>query len=679
MKLIRSGAALIVLTTGGLLAQPSKPEQKPDKAAAYYHFTLAHYYAESLAQNGNRSDTLNKAIENYKLAIKADPTATFLSEELSDLYIQSGRLREAVSDAEEALKVNPRDLGARRILARLYTRLVSDGNQNKINEDMLKKAIEQYQKITDAEPADMDSLLVLGRLYKVSGNSVDSEKTYKKALAIDGNNEDALTGLAVVYADLGDTKQAADMLRKATDRNPNPRNLYQLANAYEQMRDYSMATQAMRRAIDLNPPNVAEFKRQLGRLQLQADQPDEALKTFQGIAAEEPNDPESWLRISQIYRQKRDFAKAREAATKARTIDGGNLDIKMNDVALLVDEGKTPEAITLMKGMLDASPKQGSNPSERASRIQLLERLGILFRSADRTAEAVDTFRQIAVVDSDLSAKVAAQVVETYRQAKDYAKADKESEAAYQKFPSDRLVMMTRATVLSDMGKFDPAIAITKKLLSGKDERDTHITLAQLYEKAKRFDDMAKSLDDADKLSISKEEKVTTTFMRGSMYERQKKFELAEAEFRKVLADDPENSSALNYLGYMLADRNARLNEALDMITKALKKEPGNGAYLDSLGWVYFRLNRVQDAEDTLKRALDKIGKDPTVHDHLADVYTKQGKLKEAIQQWDAAIHEWESGAPADLEQSEVAKVQKKLENAKVRLAKESGKQQKNQ
>ena len=670
---------MILVVSGGLLAQPAKTEtrdsKKIDKAAAYYHFTLAHYYAESLAQNGNRGETLNKAIENYKLAIKADPTATFLSEELSDLYIQSGRLREAVSDAEEALKINPNDLGARRILARLYTRLISDGNQNRINEDMLKKAIEQYQKITDAAPSDMDALLVLGRLFKVAGNSVDSEKTYKRALALDPNNEDALTGLAVVYADLGDTKQATDMLRKASDRNPNPRNLAQLAQAYEQMRDYGMAAQAMRRAVELNPPNAAEFKRQLGRYQLQADQLDDALATFHGIAAEEPNDPESWLRISQIYRQKRDFTKAREAAGKARAIDGGNLDIKMNDVALLVDEGKTDDAIALMKSMLDQTPKRGSNPSERASRISLLEKLGILYRSADRTSDAVDTFRQIAVIDADLSPKVAAQIVDTYRLAKDFPKADKESESAIQKFPSDRLVMMTRATVLSDMGKFDPAIAITKKLLNGKDDRDTYITLAQLYEKAKRFDDMAKALDEADKLSISKEDKVTTTFMRGSMYERQKKFDQAESEFRKVLTDDPENTSALNYLGYMLADRNARLNEALDLITKALKKEPMNGAYLDSLGWVLFRMNRMQEAEDTLKRALDKIGKDPTVHDHLADVYMKQGKLKEAIQQWDAAIHEWEIGAPADLDHTEVAKVQKKLETAKVRLAKESGKQ----
>jgi len=680
MKPIRSAAAILLVVSGGLLAQQAntkqaKPGQTIDKAAAYYHFTLAHYYAEFLAQNGNRGDALNKAIDNYKAAIKADPTATFLSEELSDLYIQSGRLKEAVSDAEDALKANPNDLGARRILARLYTRMISDGQQNKINEEKLKQAIEQYQKISEADPSDIDTLLVLGRLYKVSGNSVDSEKIYKKALALDPQNEDALTGLAVVYADLGDTKQAAEMLRKASDRNPTPRNLYQLAGAYEQMHDYTMAAQAMKRAIDLNPPNAAEFKRQLGRLQLQAENLDDALATFQNLTAEESNDAESWLRISQIYRQKRDFAKAREAAAKARAVDAGNLDIKMNDVALLVDEGKNDDAIKLLKDMADQAPKRGSNPSERAAKIAILERLGILYRSTDHPAEAIDTFRQIAVIDSDLAPKVAAQVVETYRQSKDFAKADKESDAAMQKYASDRLIIMTRATVLSDMGKFDQAIAVTKKLLTGKDDRDTYINLAQLYEKAKRFDEMAKALDEADKLGMSKDDRVTTMFMRGSMYERQKKFELAEAEFRKVLVDDPENASALNYLGYMMADRNSRLNEALDLINRALKKEPGNGAYLDSLGWVYFRMNRLQEAEDTLKLALDKMAKDPTVHDHLADVFMKSGKLKEAIQQWDAAVHEWENGAPADLDHAELAKVQKKLETAKVRLAKESGKQ----
>jgi tetratricopeptide (TPR) repeat protein len=121
----------------------------------------------------------------------------------------------------------------------------------------------------------------------------------------------------------------------------------------------------------------------------------------------------------------------------------------------------------------------------------------------------------------------------------------------------------------------------------------------------------------------------------------------------------------------MLADRNVRLNEALEMIKKALEQEPENGAYLDSLGWVYFRLGRLDEAEDYLKRAAAKSPKDPTVNDHLGDVYLKKSNLKEAVAQWELALKMWNASAPADIDHSEVAKIQKKLESGRVRLAKE--------
>jgi predicted Zn-dependent protease len=104
------------------------------------------------------------------------------------------------------------------------------------------------------------------------------------------------------------------------------------------------------------------------------------------------------------------------------------------------------------------------------------------------------------------------------------------------------------------------------------------------------------------------------------------------------------------------------------MISKALEIDPGNGAYLDSLGWVHFRLNRLDQAAEELRQALDKTGKDPTVHDHLAEVYFKQGKIREAIQQWEASVSEWKTNSPTDQDPVELAKVTKKLEGAKVRV-----------
>ena len=225
------------------------------------------------------------------------------------------------------------------------------------------------------------------------------------------------------------------------------------------------------------------------------------------------------------------------------------------------------------------------------------------------------------------------------------------------------------------MGKVDQGVSELRRLLGGEHARETQLAIAQLYERAKRYEDMAKPLDAAEKVSTTKPEKEAIYFTRGAMYERLKKYDASEAEFRKVLELDPESAGALNYLGYMLADRGVRLDEAQKMISHALELDPDNGAYLDSLGWVYYRQNRLDDAEHALVRALSKsgIGQDPTVHDHLGDVYLKLGKTKDAITQWQASVKEAETETQSDMEPGELAAINKKLEDAKVRLAKEAG------
>ena len=141
--------------------------------------------------------------------------------------------------------------------------------------------------------------------------------------------------------------------------------------------------------------------------------------------------------------------------------------------------------------------------------------------------------------------------------------------------------------------------------------------------------------------------------------------------FRKVLATDPQNATALNYLGYMLADRGIKLDEALAMIKKAVDLDPANGAYLDSLGWAYFKLGKYDLAEDNLIKASQHIGTDPTVQDHLGDLYQKTGRLKLAAAHWERALNEWNKTVAAEVDQTDVARVQKKLESAKMKLAKE--------
>jgi tetratricopeptide (TPR) repeat protein len=661
-------------TAVAILGAGIAPAQTVDHAAAYYHYSLGHMYADLASINGS-PEYIKKAIENYKLAIKDDPNTPMLSEELSELYIQTGRLREAQSDAEEALKANPNDINAHRMLGRIFTRQIGDSQEHRIDEAMLKKSIEEYKKITELDPKDVDSWLMLGRLHKVAQNSVDAQNAYKKALAVDPDNEDALTGLAMVYADLGDSTAAADLLKKLAAKNPSVRSLQALAAAYEQMHEYALAAETLRRALDLpSVPNAGELKRFMAVDLRRAQQYQEALKVYQELVTEEPADFESYLRMSNIYTQLRDFAKARQAEDKARAIEPNNLDVRYNEVSILEAEGKTTEAIARLKEILDTTAKKNYSKEEKGNRIELLDRMWTLYRLNDQIDLAVESLRQIGELDHERDAAIAALIVDTYRLGKDLPKAQKEADAAVKRWPEDRTLHVAHATVLGDMGQTDAAAAELRKLLDGKNDREIYFDMAAyVYDRSRKFEEEAKALDQADKLSVSKEDKEAVWFQRGAMYEKMKKVDLAEAEFRKILEINPDSAATMNYLGYMLADRNVKLSEALALITKALDKEPNNGAYLDSLGWVYFKMNRLQEAEENLRQALIRTPRDATVHDHMGDVLLRESKVREAIAQWQISLQEFDKAAPGDVEPGDVAKVKSKLEAARVRLAKEGG------
>jgi tetratricopeptide (TPR) repeat protein len=321
------------------------------------------------------------------------------------------------------------------------------------------------------------------------------------------------------------------------------------------------------------------------------------------------------------------------------------MEVRYEEVRLLEAQSKYTEAIGLLKGLVEETARPKYSAAESAARSQLLEELASLYRTAGQYSESIDAFRKAAALNKENSPSISLQIIDTYRTAKNADGARKEVDAA---------ALELRARI------------------KGKGDVSDLLLLASVYEKGKLFGEEAKVLDDAEKIAANPKEKESVYFMRGAMFERQKKVESAEAEFRKVLASNPEHSGALNYLGYMLVDHKLRVEEATEMIKKALEGDPENGAYLDSLGWAYYQQGKLEEAEGLLTRALDRIGEDPTVHDHLGDVYFKLGKIKEAITQWQASLKDFRTPAGIDSEPEDVAKVSRKLDAARVKLAKES-------
>src|SRR5262249_37808922 len=129
----------------------------------------------------------------------------------------------------------------------------------------------------------------------------------------------------------------------------------------------------------------------------------------------------------------------------------------------------------------------------------------------------------------------------------------------------------------------------------------------------------------------------------GARKERSGDTKEAEALLRRSIEIDPANAPALNYLGYMLADRGMRLDEALSLVERALERDPDNGAYLDSLGWTYFKKGDFAEAERALDRARTEMANEPEIHEHLAELYFATGRVKEAMISWQKAL---DLGAP---------------------------------
>ncbi len=424
----------------GSNAKPALPpvikEPHSVKAEAYYHFSLGHLYEDLAAANGNRSDYLNKAIENFRLAMKEDPGgASFLVEDIAELYRAAGRTREAVEEAQDALKANPDDLNARRVLAHIYTQQIGDSNANRIDENMVRRAVEQYKIITDKDPKDIDSLVMLGRLDRILENSVDAEAAFKKAIAIDPENEDAVTGLASVYSDRGDARSASELLEKLTKKNPSPRAYLSLATNYEQVKEYSLAADAMRKALALDPTHI-EWNGQLAQYLALAGRYDEALQTYQDLAKLSPQDAAPYLGMAEIYMQQGKFDLAHQVLNKAKDIDPDNIDAKYNEVQLLEKEGKTPQAIAGLNDLLESTSRRTYDAAQRDVRARMVEKLGQLYEENKDYDKAATAFRQMAAIDPDKAARSEALVVDTYRIAKNYPKADQESEAAAKKYPN---------------------------------------------------------------------------------------------------------------------------------------------------------------------------------------------------------------------------------------------------
>ncbi|MHB1022916.1 MAG: tetratricopeptide repeat protein [Acidobacteriaceae bacterium] len=643
-----------------------------DHAASYYHYALAHMY-QDMATTYGRPDYATQAVEEYKLALDNDPNSVYLKDGLAELYFKTGHIRDAVLAAQQQIKENPNDLKAHTLLGRIYLRSLGDMQSGTQSGQMLTLAIQEYQKIVELKPDSIENRLLLGQLYALNHDSAHAEEQFKAAQKVDPNSEDAVLNLARLYSDQGDLQRAADVLSAVPEADRTARINFALGVSYDQLKDPKKAIDAYRKALEQEPDNL-DAQRGLAQNLFYNGQLNEALQQYLDITAADPQDAQSFLRIGEIERREGKYTEALASVKKAQSLVQNSLEASYTEATIYDSMGRTDDALQIIKKLVTSTTKADGkyNEGEKNNRAIFLDRLANLYREQSKTQEAIDTYKQMIALGGEYVVRGYQGEVDTYRDAHQWASATAAAEEAAKALPDNRGVKLMLAGQLADTGKADEGIQVAKSLLKGTSaDRDVNMALAQIYTRLRRYKDASNELDNAEKYAKGQDDKLYIYFLRGTLADRQKNYPAAEAEFHKVLAMDPANAMALNYLGYMWADRGVNLKQALDLLRKAVALDPQNGAYLDSLGWAYFKLGQYSQAEENLRKASEKLSSDPTVHDHLGELYEKTGRLKEATAQWNKSLAEFANSLPADVDPGDVSKVQKKLESAKLKLSKE--------
>jgi tetratricopeptide (TPR) repeat protein len=650
-------------------SQPGRAGDADRHAEAYYDFTLGHYYQQEYEATSHAEDA-NRSIEFFKKAYALDPNSQQIGEELAEIYFQSQRIRDAVLEAQSIIGKDPDNLPARRLLARIYVRTLGDMSDLSGQRDTLTRAAEQYREIMRLDPADTDAALWLARLYRLQNEHDKAEGVLRTLLAREPENENAVEQLTQLLLDEGKSQEAISSLKGILDRAPTARLWDLYGDAYTQIHDLANAEQAYRKAAEAQPGDISH-RRGLAQTLLNENKYPEALEQYQRLAEMDADDPDNYLRLAEIYRQLKDLDKAEQNVLLAKQRAPGNLEVIYYESSIYQAEGRFDDAIRVLSDAVTGVKAQSEfTPSRRRTLAILYQQLGQLYREVSNYSAAVNTFEEMLRLGPEEDRRARVMIIDTYRAARDIPKALDASRKAIEAYPKDRAIKTAQALLLGENAQTDQAVSQLRQLLDGSAaDFEIQLDLAQVDQQGRRWPDAEQAVHAAEKIAAQSSDKETTGFLLGAIFERQKKFDQAEEQFRQVLKENPRNPSVLNYYGYMLADRGIRLDEATDLVKRALAEDPANAAYQDSLGWAYFKQNKFSDAEELLRKAASRESHDPTILSHLGDLYAKTGKDNLAEAQWQKSADEWRRVLPGEFEPDKLAEVEQKISALKRRLA----------
>ncbi len=637
------------------------------EADLYYDVMMGHLQELRFEDSGS-ADAADSSIGYYKKALQIAPHASVILERLAEIDAKSQHTSDAIAAAQEALQSDPSDVDAHRLLARIYVRALSDQAVGAAQQDDLTKAVQQFEAVLQLAPNDTYSALWLARLYGFENQPDQAEKVLRGVLQRDSENEPALEQLSQLLIDEGRAQDAISLLTKAADEASSPDLFGVLGDAYSHAHDFAKAEDAYRKAIE-GDPSDASHRHGLAQALMAQQKYAEALAQFKKLTELEPNSADNYLRMAELQRRLGQYDQAQDSLNHAQQLAPGSIEVVYHQALLDEDQNHFDQAAKLFSDAI-ASLKAQNGQQNATALVTLYGLLGQAYARGRNYPAAIDTFQDMSKLGPQAATQARLMLIDTYRADHQIDKAIDEAKQGLAQNPKNADLTVRLAMLYGDKSDTVAATELLRGLLKGDDsDQPIYLYMAQVQESGKKFADAEHSAERAEQLAHESADKQSAWLVLADIYSRQKKYDQAEAQYRRVLDANPENAEGLNDYGYMLADRGVRIPEATEMIQRALKVDPNNGAFLDSLGWAYFKQDRLTEAEQCLQKAIERQGNDPTILGHLGDVYLKLGQNQQAAQTFERALAQWQKAAPADYEPAKVNELDSQLKRLKKRLA----------
>ncbi|HYH85011.1 MAG TPA: tetratricopeptide repeat protein [Pyrinomonadaceae bacterium] len=610
---------------------PTPASERERRAAAYAKLLEGQRYFKTVRTDGPTVEALRRSQAAFKKAAELDPTLAEAHTALAEIALFFDDLQQSEQEGLTASRLNPDNYGAHRILSRVYT-VKSKIVEDKLDRAIADKAVAELREVIRVHPNDAEAWALLAEFYAATGREKEAIEALRKWATLPASTEgrfyqvitrgrelspDAANArLGELLLRSGQTAEAVEAIRRALSIEPeNTSYLKLLGDALEAngVADKGVIEE-LGRIVAQQPQNAAAIQ-MLARAQSRAGRVDDAVATIRaGIAAVKPGN------------------------------DNDRLQLQILLADTFSDASRYDDAVAVYEDLLK-SRNIGDLPlgSERDRRfaVAALSSIISLRKQAGQADEALATVERMRrlVGGGDPSADV--QKTDLLRSLGRRAEALEAVRDARKRFPDEVSLLRLEATTLAELGRSDEALGLLRPRLKG-DASDyiEYLFMSSLLISAGRGAEAVESARKALALASAEDPEQTSNalIMLSSAQDRAGDAKGSEETLRQILAKDQNNPTALNNLGYFLTERNERFEEALEMIQRAVRADPTNPSFLDSLGWVYFKLGKLKEAERYLSDAARRNPSSAAIQEHLGDLFQRLGQREKAQTAWRKAL-----------------------------------------